>query len=139
MAARRLVIVVLVLIAVSTVAAALAPRPIEERTTTTAEPEPPARTAPSLPPGRSIRRVLNAGSAPVTIALRVGDELSLVVRSQQPDQVEIPAFGLLEPVEADAPARFELIADREGSFGMRLLDAQRRIATIRIAPAPGAG
>jgi hypothetical protein len=134
MAARRLLIVLLVLIAVSTVAAALAPRrEQQDRTATTATAEP----RPAAPAGRSLTRVVDADASPSRIALRVGDALSLVVKSRSADQVSIPKLGLLEPVARHAPARFELVADRPGSFEVRLVNAAHGIATLVVSGPQG--
>lgn len=135
MAARRLLIVLIVLLAVSTVAALLAP--------TEEEPEPPPPTRTTKPPeqrgskapGTLVRARLAADARrPQRISLRLGDQLALTVHALRFDQVEIPAFGLLEDVAGDDPARFDLVADREGSFPVRLVEARRTIGQIVVRP-----
>jgi hypothetical protein len=66
------------------------------------------------------------------VPMRLGDELALVVRSGVADQVEIPAFGQIEDLTPDDPARFDLLPDRTGTFEVRLLEAGRVIGRIRV-------
>lgn len=139
MAARRLLILMLVLLAVSTLAAALVPPQAqrEEAATTDRNRTEPKRAAERRPPpGRLVRRTIEvAPQGATTIRLRRGDQLALTVRSGVADQVEIPAFGLIEDLTADAPARFDLLADRTGVFEVRLLAARRTIGKIDVRPA----
>jgi len=138
MAARRLLIVMLALLALSTLAAALVPpqgqRADTSSTGTTAESErTPKKPAPS---GRLSEQAIDASSRePQTIRMRRGDELALTVRSGAPDQVEIPAFGRIEDVGRDDPARFDLLAERTGTFEVRLVEAGRVIGRISVRPA----
>jgi hypothetical protein len=141
MAARRLIIVLLVLIAVSTVAAALAPNP-EDRRDRQARTEPVTNGRPgderAEPPpalGRAFRAVVVDDRKGGSVRLRVGDQVTLTVKSRTTDQVQILGFGALEPVAPDAPARFDLLADRPGTFPIRLVEARRRLATIVVAKA----
>ena len=140
MAARRLLILMLVLLVVSTVAAALVPQrersdETDTRTTTTAT-EPKPRGEERAAQGRLVRRTVDVsphGAEPVP--LRLGDELALVVRAGVADQIEIPAFGRIEDIGPDDPARFDLLPDRTGTFEVRMLGARRAIARIRVRPA----
>jgi hypothetical protein len=135
MAARRLLIVMLALLALSTLAAALVPpqaRRAEETTgTETGRESRPTRDGRGAP-GRLVRRTIDAGRGRRPIRLRSGDQLALTVRSDVADQVEVPAFGLIEDVGRDDPARFDLLADRVGRFDIRLVEARRAIATISV-------
>ncbi len=134
MVARRLVILMVVLFAASALAAALAPQPpVGEEEETTTEP------AVSAPPaaaerGRLVRATLNAGGRkPRTIELREGDQLALLVRSETPGQVEIPALGLLDHVDPDTPARFDLLGERIGRLEVRLVEPPRTVGTIEVS------
>jgi hypothetical protein len=139
MAARRLLIVLLVVISVSTLAAALAPRPEPDRnrTQTSDRIAPgkggPERAEPARPPGKAFEAIVIDDGKGGSVRLQVGDQLTLTVRSRKTDQVEIRGLGALEPVAPEAPARFDLIADRPGRFPIRLADANRHLATIIIA------
>lgn len=140
MAARRLIVVMLVLLAASTVVAALAP-PSGERdsgstepdTTTSPEPERPAERPTRSP----VEETIGAGAErPARIQLDEGDRLVLMVKGVD-DQVEIPGLGLLEDVTRVAPARFDLLANRPGTFAVRLVNADRVIGRIRVEPRRG--
>ena len=45
----------------------------------------------------------------------------------------IAGFGLIDDVDRDAPARFNLFADRTGRFAVRLLDRRETVGRIVIA------
>jgi Flp pilus assembly protein CpaB len=139
MAARRLLILMLVLLAVSTLAAALVPPQAQRDGTTSAtdtnrkDSKRPRERRP--PPGRLVSRTIEVSPHGTDrIELRRGDQLALAVRSRVADQVEIPAFGGLDDVAPDAPARFNLLLDRSGVFSVRLLEARRTIARIKVGP-----
>jgi hypothetical protein len=144
MAARRLLILMLVLLAVSTVAAALVPpqgddEGTSERTRTGRRE--PGRHVKRTPPGRLVERTIRV--APHGIArvhVRLDDQLALTVRSGVADQVSIPAFGQIEDLTPEAPARFDLLAEQAGVFEVRLLGAKRTIGRIAVtAPQSDAG
>jgi hypothetical protein len=143
MAARRLLILMLLLLAVSTLAAALVPQGDREDTTTngeTAVTEPPPGRENRPTPGRLVRRTIEvAPQGADEIELRRGDQLALTVRSGVADQVEIPAFGQLEDLTPDSPARFNVLPERTGVFEVRLLAARRVIGRIRVRPEQPAG
>ena len=137
MAARRLLIVMLVLLGVSTLAAALIPQSPREdastqsttqATTTTAMPPSPVY----LPPTKI---TVGGKKLPIVSPVRVGDRLTLVVRSRVPAQIEIPEFGLLAFAAPDAPARFELLAETPGTFGILFATTGKVAAQIRVVPA----
>jgi hypothetical protein len=136
MAARRLLILMLVLLAVSTVAAALVPpQGDDEETTERARsgPREPGRHVKRTPPGRLVSRTIRV--APHGIArvhVRLDDQLALTVRSGVADQVSIPAFGQIEDLTPEAPARFDLLAEQAGVFEVRLVDARRTIGRIAV-------
>ena len=137
MAARRLILVMLVLLVASSILAALVPvepnRGGDESsssTTRTAAAEP-------RPAGELVRRTIAADDpTPERIELELGDQLDLTVTSAKlADQVEIPAFGGLDEVDPDFPARFDLLPLEPGSFPVRLVEAERVIARIQVAAA----
>jgi hypothetical protein len=137
MAARRLLIVMLVLLGLSTLAAALIPQEQGEdgstqtatqATTTTAAPPSPVYLRPT-------KITVGGKKLPVVSPVRVGDQLTLVVRSRVPAQIEIPEFGQLAFAAPDAPARFELLAETPGTFGVLFASTGRVAAQIRVVPA----
>jgi hypothetical protein len=135
MAARRLLILMLAVLAVSTLAAALvAPPRSPEPTTTATDDEDGAKAKPRREStGRLVEAKMNISRArPEAIRARRGDQLALTVRSRTGGQVEVPAFGLIEDVGRDDPARFDLLADRRGTFEVRLVGSGRVIGRVRV-------
>ena len=134
MAARRLVILMVALLAASALAAALAPEPRErdEEQETTAE-QTVAPPAAESERGHLVSATLDADAEkPGTVELERGDQLALTVRSVLPGQVEIPALGLLDYVDPDAPARFDLLVEQVGRLEVRLVEPPRTIGTIAV-------
>jgi hypothetical protein len=153
MAARRLLIVMLVLLGLSTLAAALVPQRTLRRETTTATTTQPTPTATvAQPAGRSLLAKVTVGGpkdvvvgGPVCAAARkprcepihVGDQLTLLVRSRVPAQLEIRQFGLISFASPEAPARFELLPNEPGTYG--ILYAQSGDVAARLQVLPGGG
>jgi hypothetical protein len=136
MAARRLLILMLVLLVASTLAATLiSPQTEQEETTSrtdTASGER-ARDGTRHQLGDRVSKTIDASAGGIErIRLRLGDQLALSVRSATADQVEIPALGLIEDVDPDAPAKFDLLPQAPGAFEVRLLDARRAIGRIMV-------
>ena len=113
------------LLVMSTVAALLAPaprRPVNGESSTTTTTTTTTRREPAR--GQILTATMNAsGARPKEVRLRVGDQLTLSVRSDASDQVRVQGFGLIEAVSRQAPARFDIFADRQGDFPVRLLQA----------------
>lgn len=126
----------LVLLGISTLAAALVGnRPIrEEGTDSTIASETETETIPSdtVPEGLLKPLAIDVGGKVQVVPLEVGQQLTLTVRSERADQLEIPALGLLEPVAPDAPARFDILARATGNYGMRFVEADRVVARIEV-------
>ena len=152
MAARRLLIVMVVLLGLSTLAAALVPPPDPkpDRPPAQATREPGARGEEESGGGSEPRlvtaRMRIANEPPKVVAVRPGDQLELEVSGSVGEDIEVPAFGLTETMTPDAPARFDLIVDRPGSFVVRAVESGIVAGRIRSAeaktacassPAPG--
>jgi hypothetical protein len=141
MAARRLLIVMLVLLGLSTLAAALVPqRTLNEGDTTGTTTTQPTTTAPTAVPNPAFLRptkiTVGGKKFPVVSPIPVGDRLRLVVRSRFPAEIAIPEFGLLAFASPDAPARFELLPDTPGTFGILFAASDKPAGQIRVvAPA----
>jgi hypothetical protein len=123
MAARRLLIVLLVLLGLSTLAAALVPqRTLNDGDTTGTTTNQTTTTTPTATPNPAFLRptkiTVGGKKFPVVSPVHVGDQLTLLVRSRFPTQIEIPEFGLLGFATSNTPARFELLADTPGTFGI---------------------
>jgi hypothetical protein len=117
MAARRLLIVMLVLLGISALAAALVPPPERQRegagspTSTTEE-----RADRERPGERVEAEVSAAARRPEEVRVSQGDQLALVVETESPAEIAVPDFGLIEFAEPGAPARFDMLIDRDGRF-----------------------
>jgi hypothetical protein len=136
MAARRLLIVMLVLLGISTLAAALVPPRTtddEESTTTAAAEEP-------VPAGSASGGLFVPGVVVVepkgisTLSVDAGDQVKLAVCWSKPDFVEVPSFGLLDPVSPTKPAQFDLLFEERGTVGVRLVSDDRVVARIKVGP-----
>lgn len=144
MAARRLLLVMLVLLGVSTLAALMAPsRPLQDAgTTSTATTETTTEATETIPEdtvprGKRLGIAIDVSDGKVRVVpIQAGDQLALTISSEKPAQLEIPAFGLLETVGPGLPARFDLLAERAGSFGVKTVDGGRVVARIEVSPAP---
>ena len=144
MVARRLLIVMLVMLVVASLSSVFLAEP--GRRTGAGSPSRPREEPPRAPErrtegkGRLVRVTLEvSASRPQTIRLRTGDQLALRVDSRRTAQVEFVGLGQLEDVVPLAPARFNLYADREGRFPVRLLPAKRTIGVIKVVEGDQAG
>ena len=127
MLARRLIVVLAVLLLLMVVAAGVTPRrplPAENGAAT------PSATPSARTPG-TIQRTLEAAESDQTITARVGQIVVLEVRSEELDIVTLAEHGS-EPVEADSPARFELLADVPGRYAIDLAEAGREIGALEV-------
>ena len=112
--------------------AALAPPPKDddEPATTAARP----RTTPAGPSQIELRQP--APEVPPVRRVRTGAHVVLRVSARQPGSVEIPALGLIQPVEPGTPAQFDLLASRPGRYDVHLVatGAERtRLGTLLVA------
>src|SRR5829696_622196 len=122
MAARRLLIVMLVLLGLSTLAAALVPQGTlnegDTTGTTTTQPTTTNATVPNPAFLRPTKITVGGKKFPVVSPVAVGSQLTLLVRSRFPSEIAIPGFGLIGFATPNTPARFALLADTPGSFGI---------------------
>jgi len=137
MAARRLLIIMLLLLGISTLAAAFVPPP--EREATRSESSTSKSTSrEGLPAAELVKREVTSSGrrAPQRVRVARGDQLTLVVKSDRPGQITVPAFGLIEFAEPGAPARFDILIERQGRFEVNA-ERQGAVATI-VAERPTA-
>jgi hypothetical protein len=139
---RRLLVLFAVLLGLTALVTSLAPRPTagpRPADPSTSTPAPTPSPAPSTPvKSRRIERTISAdaGRKRARVRARAGDVLALTVSGDLLDGVEIADLGKLEPVEPGSPARFEMLLDTPGEYKVTLLDAQRAIGLIEVAPTP---
>jgi hypothetical protein len=139
MAARRLLIVMLVLLGISTLAAALVPQHgINRDTTGTTTTQPPPTTTQAAPSASYIpptKITVGGKKFPVVSPVHVGQQLTLLVASRVPTQLQIKEFGQVGYAAPDAPARFELLPTTAGNFGIQFLPSGKAAAQIRVVAA----
>jgi hypothetical protein len=143
MLGRRLLVLFAVLLGLTALVTSLAPRPTVRQGglgAATATPTPTPTSSSTQPRERSRRIVrsisADAGRPRARVLARDGDVLALTVRGDVLDSVEIAGLGKLESVEPGSPARFEMLLDSPGEFRVTLLDAQRAVGLIEVAPTP---
>jgi hypothetical protein len=139
-AARRLLIVMLVLLGLSTLAAALVPQHAIHRDTTTGTTTTQPTTTHGAPPASYIpptKITVGDRKFPVVSPVHVGEQLTLLVASRVPTQLQIKEFGQVSFAAPDAPARFELLPTMPGNFGIQFLPSGKAAAQIRVV-APSA-
>jgi hypothetical protein len=137
MAARRLLIVMLVLLGLSTLAAALIPpRTTQDAGTTTGTTEETESVATEkAPKGAFVPGVVAVEPKGISLlSVSAGDQVQLAVCWSKPDEVEVPSFGLVDPVAPAKPARFDLLFEEPGTYGVKLVDADRVVARIKVGP-----
>ena len=127
MLARRLLIALAVLMALTALTASLAPR--ETRASARTHSATPA--APLAPAPEPVEETLDAGGEGQRVVARVGQNVTIVVRSEELDTVSLGDLGI-ETTEPDSPARFELLADAPGTYPIELLEADRQIGVLEI-------
>jgi hypothetical protein len=136
MAARRLLIVMLVLLGISALAAALVPgQRLNQGTSSTSTTTEETTAVDTLPEGRLLTATIDAARPKLQVVqLKLGDELILLVKARVRDDVEIPALGLVEPVDPVTPARFDILPPETGSYPIRLVTGERRVGRVQVLP-----
>jgi hypothetical protein len=133
---RRILVLVAVLMGLTALAASLAPPPETLRQrgrTPTATNAPTPTPAPSSAAARNVELHLRVPARRGReLSAAVGDTVDLTVTGDVLDTVVIPRLSLVEPIDRDSPAEFELYADTPGRYPIRLLDAGTRIGVLRI-------
>jgi hypothetical protein len=134
MAARRLLIIMLVLLGLATLAAALVPqRTLNEETTTGTTtrtvPTPPTPPPEAVPP---VAEITVGGKKFPVVPVKVGEQFTLLVLSRRPREIAIPEFGLVGFATAETPARFELLTETPGAFGIVFTASGKAVGRIEV-------
>jgi hypothetical protein len=131
MLARRMLIVLAVLLGMIALAAGVAPR---ERLQTDSTTPPPAAAPTSEPASGRVQKTLDAGATGQQVVARVGQTVVITVRSDTLETVSLAEVGV-KTAEPASSARFELLADVPGTYGIDLLESEQRIGTLEIREA----
>ena len=73
----------------------------------------------------------DSDSEPKTVEAELGDKVEIIVEGSVIDSVALGDLSM-EDLEADVPARFELLADTPGTYPLVLVNEDRRIGTLEI-------
>ena len=133
MLGRRFLLLVAVLMGLTALAASLAPREplIRDGDRRGATPTPTATPQPAPAEAlQPIERTIFTSENPARVAVHEGQTVQLTVRGSEVDTVML--LDQIEPIEADSPAQFELLADEPGEYPIELVDADRRIGTLVV-------
>ena len=138
MRSRRALLLASILLITAVIAIALAPGQRSAGGPATSEPALPARPGPS---SGAVQAQLPGATGSVVRA-RVGDVVELRVDSQSPGTVRIDGYDRVDPVDPTSPAQVSFLADRAGTFAVRILDSinedleqARTVGRIVVAPA----
>jgi hypothetical protein len=139
---RRLLVLFAVLLGLTALVTSLAPRPnslrtpgIAQQPTPSATPVPTPETAVSGTSRRIEQTISTDARTRPKVKARVGDVLALTVRGDVLDSVEIEQLGELEPIEPGSPARFEVLLEKPGELRVDLVEAERLVGVVEVAPA----
>ena len=139
MLGRRLLVLFAVLLGLTALVTSLAPRPTITRPglVQPTTPVPTETPAPTPASSRRIEKTISAdpGTPARRIRARVGDVLGLTVKGDVSTASRSRTLGKLEPIEPGSPARFELLLDAAGELRVDLVDAERLIGLVEVAPA----
>lgn len=133
MVARRLALLLALLMLMSALAAQLAPRQSDSEGELTNRP---AATPSPATAGDAdlIERTIPAGEAePAIVEAHVGDTIRLEVASDEPVSIELEQLDEIEVASPDGPARFEVFADRPGTFPIVVVETGREIGRLEIS------
>src|SRR3954470_7715484 len=130
MLGRRFLLLVAVLMGLTALAASIAPREPLVRNRHSATPTPTPTAVAADHPVRTVEKTISDSGGPTRVIVREGDLVQLTVDSTAIDTVSL--LDDFQPVEADSPAQFALLADTPGSYPIELLDAGRRIGTLVV-------
>jgi hypothetical protein len=140
MLGRRFLLLVAVLMGLTALAASVAPRdpalqdPESGRRTATPTPSPQSAEPAAPRAATDVTTVVRTISADAERQQRVvvteGDLVELTVEGSELDSVEV--LGLIEPLDRNSPARFNILADRVDDYPIKLLEAEREIGTLEV-------
>lgn len=124
----RFLLLVAVLMGLTALAASVAPRQPIDRGAVTPTP------TPTLPAGtgdlQTVSKRLNTAEGVTRVVVDEGDLVDLEVSGAEVDSVTL--LDEVVPIDPDAPAMFQLLADEPGDYPIELLDADRRVGTLVV-------
>lgn len=154
MPGRRVLILVAVLLGSTAVGASIAQRDLGSSPTPSAREPGGARVEPQLEPQAGEGTVTTAQDVPdeprlntldarrsgQKVQVQAGRRVRLAIRSPRLGSVQVGDGGPVEPIDPDAPARFDLLYETPMRLAIRVRDADgapaRTIGRLVVAPAP---
>jgi hypothetical protein len=130
MLGRRFLLLVAVLMGLTALAASIAPREPLVRERGSATPTPTPTAAAEANAVRTVEKTISADAGHARVVVREGDLVRLTIDATEVDNVSV--MDAIQPVEADSPAVFELLADRPGQYPIRLEESGRRVGTLVV-------
>ena len=137
MLGRRVLLLVAILLLSGTVTALLAPsgvrkRPGAEGVAGSGAPTPSPASGPRPTTGRIVRASVRVNvRRPPVVRAGLGDLIELSVALGRPSTVAL-GDDRVESGDEDTPARFDFIADRTGTYGIRRLDDGETVARLVV-------
>ena len=134
MPARRLLISLAVMMMVMALVVAVAPPPRNGPAVRETEVR---GQAPVPTPARIVEErifVTDEDADPVRVVTEVGELVRLEVHATDYDSVEVQGLDLFQALSPEAPATFEILIDREGSYPIVLLESEREIGSLDVNP-----
>ena len=125
---RRMLLFASLLLVMGAIASAITPR----KDRATAPPKTTPAPAAAATPVRQVEATLPDDKI---VRARVGDQVTLRVRSRGPDQAEIVGLGVSRPADADLPAEIDFIAPEPGRYPVTLSLADRSVGVVEVLPA----
>jgi hypothetical protein len=136
---RRAILLMALVLGVVALVEAVAPVPRERRAT--GEP-----TAPAAPPspraGARVKTLELRYPAPKTaprLRVAAGAHVVVEVRTSTAGEASIAGLGIVQPAEPATPARFDVLAERAGTFPVAFQPAAGRPATVGRLVVAGRG
>jgi len=128
MLGRRLLMFVAVALAATALVASLAPPPPG-----TVPPAPSPTAAPAGAESSLVERTIDARRRkPATVVVEEGDLLTLTVRSDEADAVELQGLAGVRAIAPETPVVFDVLPDVPGDYPVVLVDAGRTVGTVRV-------
>ena len=131
---RRAVLLMALVLAVVALVEALAPVPRERRAEPQAPPVPPPRAGATT---RTIELRYPLRAALPRTRVTAGAHVVIEVATAAAGEASVGGLGLVQAAEPNSPARFDVLADRPGSYRVDFAPAAGRAAAVgRLVVAP---
>lgn len=118
---------------ISALSVAIAPPPDQRVQEPSSSPSAGGPAAPAEQPDVIEQTISAEAAEATTVEIPLGATVRLTVTAKALDGVEIEALDRFAGVSPDAPAEFELYADRAGSYDVRLVESGRLVGRLEVS------